>query len=126
MRLLLDTVAMIWWIRDDPHLGRDARAAIADPANDVFLSAASVWEVEIKRAKRRAELDVEVIEEMAGHGIAGLAVTVAHAVRAGRLPQHHADPFDRMLVAQAQLEGLALVTSDSAIGRYDVLVVPAR
>jgi PIN domain nuclease of toxin-antitoxin system len=125
VRLLFDTDAVVWWLADDPRLGRDARAAIADPATDVYVSAASIWEAEIKRAKRRAAFDVDLGPVLADEDILPLPITFTHAVRAGRLPLLHADPFDRMLVAQAQLEGLAIVTRDKNIARYDVLVVPA-
>jgi PIN domain nuclease of toxin-antitoxin system len=124
VRLLLDTSALLWWAQDDPRLGGDARAAIAEPANDVHVSAVSIWEVEIKRAlgrlRVRDDLAVRVAEELEA-----LPVTFAHAVRAGRLPRLHADPFDRMLVAQAQLESMALVTSDREVAQYDVPVLPA-
>jgi PIN domain nuclease of toxin-antitoxin system len=125
VRLLFDTNAVVWWLADDPRLGRDARAAVADPANDVYVSAASIWEAEIKRAKRRAGFDVDLGPVLAEEHVVPLPITIAHAVRAGRLPLLHGDPFDRMLVAQAQLEGLAIVTNDRAIAGYDVLVVPA-
>jgi PIN domain nuclease of toxin-antitoxin system len=125
VRLLFDTNAVVWWLADDPRLGRDARAAVADPANDVYVSAASIWEAEIKRAMRRAGFDVDLGPVLAEEHVVPLPITIAHAVRAGRLPLLHGDPFDRMLVAQAQLEGLAIVTNDRAIAGYDVLVVPA-
>jgi PIN domain nuclease of toxin-antitoxin system len=125
LRLLLDTNVLIW--AEDDRLGVDAVAAI-EHADDVYVSAASIWEIEVKRAtgKLRAPDDPSSLVDDAGFD--RLPITFEHAVDAGRLPLHHRDPFDRMLVAQARLEGLTLATSDESIARYGVplLVVTAR
>ena len=120
MRLLLDTHAFLWWVSDWDRIAESAREAIADPNNEVFVSAVSGWEIGIKKAKGRLvapdNLAVVVEEKRFEH----LPLTFAHAERAAALPPYHRDPFDRMLIAQAQSEGLVLVTRDSRIPHYDV------
>ena len=124
MRLLLDTNAFIWWVGDDPRLGPSARSIIADSENDVFVSAASAWEISIKRAKGKLGFgDVETALE--AHAFEPLAIELEHGVAAGDLPPHHRDPFDRVLIAQARRESLAIVTADDAFALYDVDIVPA-
>ncbi|MHB1242911.1 MAG: type II toxin-antitoxin system VapC family toxin [Gaiellaceae bacterium] len=124
MRLLLDTNAFIWWVGDDARLGPSARSIIAEPDNDVFVSAASAWEIAIKRAKGKLGFgDVET--ELERHSFETLAIEVAHGITAGGLPPHHRDPFDRVLIAQARHESLAIVTADDAFALYDVEIVPA-
>lgn len=98
---------------------------IEDPRSEVLLSAASAWEIAIKRATGRLEAPGDIAAALAASGIEPLPVTVAHAERAGSLPRIHGDPFDRMLVAQAQIEGLTIVTRDTEIPRYDVSVLVA-
>lgn len=118
MRLLLDTHALLWWQTDDPRLSARARAAIADEANEVFVSAASAWEIATK--SRIGKLDgipqaVARFDELVrADGFRHLPVDHRHAFRAGGYPQEHRDPFDRMLAAQSELESLALVTLDPA------------
>ncbi|MBV8084220.1 MAG: type II toxin-antitoxin system VapC family toxin [Chloroflexi bacterium] len=121
MRLLLDTHVLLWWLSDTLPVASLAR--IADPATDVSVSAASVWEIAIKQSagKLRAPADLE--EQIAASGFTSLSIALPHALRAGSLPRHHADPFDRMLVAQAQLEDLALMTADKRLSAYDVRVL---
>ena len=125
MRLLLDTHAFVWWITDVSRLTRTARSAIADPGNDVFVSAITGWEVAVKRAKGTMtapdNLSAMVEEKRFTH----LPLTFHHAEQAGKLPMHHRDPFDRLLIAQAQAEGLILVTRDHRIPRYDVATMAA-
>lgn len=124
-RLLLDTQAVLLTFADDPRLAPSARSAIADPANDVFFSAVSIWEIAIKRAlgKLRAPVGIAALAEESG--FQELVVTSFHAEQAGSLPMHHRDPFDRMLVAQAQAEGLSIVTSDRRIPLYGVRTLSA-
>ncbi|HEX6388227.1 MAG TPA: type II toxin-antitoxin system VapC family toxin [Solirubrobacteraceae bacterium] len=118
MRFLLDTHAFLWLIAGDERLPATARASI-DDADAVFLSAASVWEAEIKRAA--GKLDVPPLEQAAARAVVPvLAITAAHATVAAHLPLHHRDPFDRMLVAQAQVERLVLVSKDDVLRRYGV------
>ena len=119
MRLLLDTHALLWWLADDPHLAPEAADAIAD-AELVAVSAASAWEISIKQALGTLDGPVDLLAELATNGFTQLPVTVAHAAAAGALPPHHADPFDRMLVAQSRLEGLTLVTRDDRLGEYGI------
>lgn len=119
MSLLLDTHALLWWLADI-ELRSDARQAIADPDNLVVVSAVSVWEISIKRSLGKLDAPHDVVAAIDASGFEPLPVTGAHAERAGSLPQHHRDPFDRMLVAQAQHEGLSIVTRDEAFGDYEV------
>jgi PIN domain nuclease of toxin-antitoxin system len=121
---LLDTHVLIWWARREP-LRRDARDAIADPSSRIAVSAASIWEAEIKAAAGQLGLGRNLAREAEARGFEQLAITSAHAVQAARLPRHHDDPFDRMLVAQAQLEGLTLVTRDPVFDNYAVAVLAA-
>lgn len=125
MRLLLDTHVVLWWLSDDARLGAEARAAIADAETDVAVSAASAWEIAIK--KRRGELEApdDLAAQLERHGFEALAITVAHALRSGELEPLHDDPFDRLLVAQGQIEGLTIVTGDRLIERYGVPVLRA-
>ena len=129
MRVLLDTQVWLWWLEDSPRLGRKARKVMADPANELYLSAASSWEIAIKCALGKLSLpepaDRFVPSRLTRDGILGLAIDHVHALRAGSLPLHHADPFDRMLVAQAQVESLTLITADGKIAKYDVKVIDA-
>ena len=124
MQLLLDTHAFLWWLDADRALGPAARAAIEDDDNLVMVSAATGLEIAIKRALGKLDApDVELAA--AGEGFGELPITIAHAVASAELPAHHRDPFDRLLVAQARLESLTLVTADTAIGRYDVATLDA-
>ncbi len=120
MNLLLDSHAFLWWIDGGEALAPAAFEAIIDPDAVVVVSAASVWELAIKRATGKLTAAGVFEEEIAVHGFRPLSITAEHAERAGALPRHHGDPFDRMLVAQAQVEGLVLVTRDPALAAYDV------
>ena len=124
MRLLLDTQAFLWWVGDDPRLGPSARSLISDPGNDVFVSSATAWEISIKHAKGKLPyVDTPAVIEKSE--FEPLAIDVEHAVTAGALPPHHRDPFDRVLIAQAQHEALVVVTADSAFAAYGVGVTRA-
>lgn len=125
MILLLDAHTMLWWLADDPALDVSASRSIADPANAVLVSAATVWEVEVKRAAGRLEAPDGLVDEIERAGMSTLPVTAADAVRAARLPMHHADPFDRMLVAQAQRLDAIIVSRDRALEAYDIELLPA-
>ncbi len=124
-RLLLDTHVFLWWLADAPQLGEPARAAIGDERNEVFVSAVSGWEIAIKRAagKLRAPDDLDALVE--DSGFSHLPITFFHGEQAGALPPHHRDPFDRMLIAQAQAEGLVIVTRDLFIPLYGVRTLAA-
>ena len=125
MNLLLDTHVLLWWLGDDPSLSPEARAAVASPGNLVYASAATAWEISIKRALGKLEAPDDLDAALAHCGFQALPITVSHATAAGQLPPHHSDPFDRMLVAQANLEHLTLVTRDPQIPRYGVKVLQA-
>jgi len=122
VRLLLDTHALLWWLLDSPRLPETWRVALASPASEVHVSAASIWEIAIKRSLGKLELpleeDIATLPERCG--FEALPCTAAHAARTEALPAHHRDPFDRMLVAQSLCEQLALVSLDPEIQRYDV------
>jgi len=124
VRLLLDTHAFLWWINDDPALSRRARAAMGDPANECLLSMASAWEMAIKISLGKLELEGSLErflpEQIATNGFAMLPIDLRHVSRVTRLPFHHRDPFDRLLVAQALVEGLAVVTADATFVKYGV------
>lgn len=125
MRLLLDSKVLILFIGHSSRLGRGALSAIAAGDNDVFVSAASLWEIEIKRASGKLRIDGDVEEKAFEAAMRPLDITFTHARVAGRLPRIHGDPFDRMLIAQAQTEGLSIVTSDRIFARYAVSVLPS-
>ena len=125
MRLLLDTHTLLWWLADDSRLCRAAARAIEDGANAVLVSAASIWEIEIKRAKGALTAPGDILEQVAAAGFDLMPITAVHAREAGRLPRRHEDPFDRMLVAQAAAENATLITSDEAIPGYGVAVLRA-
>jgi len=113
----------------DKRLADDARQTIEDGRNIVFVSAATIWEIEIKRALRKLETyegAVDTIQLVDGSGFERLAISYEHAREAGQLPLLHGDPFDRMLIAQARLEGLTLATTDERIKRYDVSVLDVK
>ena len=124
MRLLLDTHTLLWWLADDPGLDRDAAEAISGAAL-VAVSAASAWEIAIKQALGKLTGPEDLAAELRVNEMTALPITVAHATAAGALPQLHADPFDRMLVAQARAEDLTLVTRDPQLSRYGVPVLHA-
>lgn len=118
MRLLLDTREFLWWCGDDARLGEEERAAIRDGDNEVFLSAASVWEMAIKQGLGRLQVPEPPSRATARMGVAPLPVAFEHAEATASLPSLHRDPFDRLLVAQARVEGLTLVTRDPLIRSY--------
>ncbi|MFN8202538.1 MAG: type II toxin-antitoxin system VapC family toxin [Solirubrobacteraceae bacterium] len=123
MKLLLDTHVVLWWTHDSRRLSQTARELVGDPRHDVLLSAVVAWEIAIKRALGTLKVRPGLVAELlADGGAAELAVSVAHATEVERLPMHHRDPFDRMLVAQARVEGAVLVSSDEALRKYDVPV----
>ena len=119
MRLLLDTHVLLWWLADDRKLAKPAREIIANPDNDVHVSSASVWEAAIKAALGRLEIELDDLEDaIVRNGFRQLPFGFRHALTAGRLPSVHRDPFDRMLVAQASVEELRVVSHDRVFERY--------
>lgn len=124
MRLLLDTHVVLWWLTDDPTLPDDIKTRL-DHDPDVYLSSATVWEVAIKQSAGKLLEPSDLPERIRDSGFTELAINSEHAIAAGRLPLIHRDPFDRMLVAQAQCEGLTLVTRDPQCQKYKVAILPA-
>ncbi|MFD3654008.1 type II toxin-antitoxin system VapC family toxin [Streptomyces sp. NPDC058620] len=122
MRLLLDTRVILWWLDDSPELSPEVKGLL-DTEPGVYVSAVSPWEITIKQFLGTFEGPGDLAEQVRDVPFAGVPVTAAHGVRAGWLPMLHTDPFDRMLVAQAQAEGLVLVTRNTWIPQYDVDVL---
>lgn len=123
MKLLLDTQVVLWWTHDSRRLSEAARELVADPRHDVVLSAVVAWEIAIKRALGKLKVRPALVAELlVAGGATELAVSVAHGTEVERLPMHHRDPFDRLLVAQARVEGAVIISSDEALRAYDVPV----
>lgn len=124
MRLLLDTHAFLWWLDGDRRLSPKSRRAITDESNTILVSAASAWEITTKARLGKLPGAREVAADVAGcvasQGFASLDITLLHAQRAGNLAGDDRDPFDRMLIAQSQLEDVAIVTDDDVFDDYDV------
>ena len=124
MRLLLDAHILLWWLSLSPRLPKSVRGAIGECAV-AYVSAATAWEIAIKVAARKLEFRGDLEEQLALNNFQALPITVMHALSAAKLPRHHADPFDRMLIAQASLESLTLVTADPHLGIYGVPILRA-
>lgn len=119
MRLLLDTHILLWWVTGDRRLSKAIAHALETPDNDVAVSAASLWEIAIKRALGRIDVDLdELISAIAADGFSELPVRFAHTLEIQSLPRHHEDPFDRLLIAQSLVEGRRLVTTDQLVLAY--------
>lgn len=125
MKLLLDTNAFLWTTLLKKRLSTAATDAIEDPENEIFVSVASIWEAEIKRAKGKLPIPDGIGDALFAQQFRSLQVTLDHVLAVESFPQHHRDPFDRILVAQAQLEGMTLVTSDREMRNYPIAVLPA-
>ncbi|MEX2284209.1 MAG: type II toxin-antitoxin system VapC family toxin [Gemmatimonadota bacterium] len=123
--LLLDTEVLIWWDTNDPRLGGNARAAIQN-AREVFVSAASAWEIVIKAALGKLQTTRSAADAVAEGGFRELPIAFDHAEAVSALPLHHSDPFDRLIIAAAAVEGCAVVTSDEKFRLYEVRLVDAR
>lgn len=123
MKLLLDTHAVLWWLADDDRLGAAAATQLDGGGHQVLLSAAVVWEVAIKRALGKLDAPDDLAGTLLRAGAVALPIGLDHAARAGDLPWHHRDPFDRLLIAQAELEGAMLVSGDAAMRAYGVAVL---
>lgn len=127
MKLLVDTCTFLWIVSESPKLSKAAAAAFLDRNNERYLSAASAWEIGIKYAAGRLPLperpDIFIPKVREASGIATLEIDEESALRAGRLPGYHADPFDRMLVAQSIVHGMTILTPDAQIERYSVRVM---
>ena len=127
MRALIDTRVFLWWLSADPKLSRRARDFIRDPESDICLSVVSVWEIMLKERAGRSPIlgDVSTVVEsqLRLNEISTIELSLLHLMKFSRLPMHHRDPFDQLLVAQAQVEGLPIVTGDAQIKRYEVEVI---
>jgi PIN domain nuclease of toxin-antitoxin system len=129
MRLLVDTQCWLWMAAAPERLSPQARALVESARNDVLVSAASAWEIAIKHALGKLRLPEPparyVPSRLVALGATPLPVSIEHALAVSPLPAHHRDPFDRLLVAQAQIEDVPIVTADPVMARYDVAVIPA-
>ncbi len=127
MRYLLDTHTFLWAANGDPQLSARARAIVSDPLSELFLSAASAYEIAVKVAHGGLELPDEpglyLLTRMAVFGVRSMPVAAEHAIAAAALPRIHADPWDRLLVAQSQIEDMPLLTRDPVISRYEVTTI---
>lgn len=122
---LLDTHAMLWWLDNPSQLTREARNAVSDGLNNVWLSSAAVWEMSIEKALGRLHLPSNLTDVLKQDRIDILPIQLSHALAVADLPTHHHDPFDRMQIVQAQIEELVLITRDVQMQRYDVKVLEA-
>ena len=118
MKFLLDTHILLWWLADDPCLPETARSIIADESSVLFVSAATAWEIAIQKAAGKLEAPDDLAFALKANRFEALPITIRHAHTAGRLPRHHDDPFDRMLVAQAHVECMRLLTHDRRLTLY--------
>jgi PIN domain nuclease of toxin-antitoxin system len=125
VRLLLDTHTLLWWIDDPALLAEEARLAIANARNSVYLSPISILEIAIKQATGKLQAPATLLAMLEGCRFAELALSIAHAAEVRELPPIHKDPFDRTLIAQARVEGLTLLSRDALLGRYDVPLLAA-
>lgn len=125
MNLLLDTHVLIWALENNSTLSAPARNAIIEGKNLIFISSATVWEMSIKQAQGKLEIPDNLQEEISLHRFTQLGINFQHAQLAGRLPNIHKDPFDRILIAQAKIEKLTLVTRDKLVAQYDVAIIEA-
>ena len=127
MRSLIDTHALLWWLRNDPRLSPRANAVLTDPASDLLFSVAGAWEIAIKCALGQLQLSIDpatyVTTQLQINGIEPLVIELNHALAVYSLPLHHKDPFDRLLIAQAMVEHLPIITADPQIARYGVEII---
>ncbi len=122
MKLLLDTHILVWSLMDDPRLKGHYRRAL-EGAEEIHVSAVSIWEIGIKQALGKLQIDGDIMTMIRRTNCLPLVVTWDHGIAAGLLPRHHDDPFDRLLIAQARCEGLTLVSADRMVRRYDVPLI---
>jgi len=126
MKLLLDTHVLLWWLSDNATLTEKARGWIGDPENTIFVSAVSLWEIWLKQSLGKLRLPPDFEEKLAAESFENLPLTAAHAREVAFLPWHHRDPFDRMLIAQAKVAALRLLTADEAVAAYGEVVLRAH
>lgn len=124
-RFLVDTNIFIWWMEKSNRLGKNIFTLVNDPQNLIFLSVASILEIVIKRAKKKLKIPKDIDTGLRESGFRTLPIEFAHALEFEKLPSYHKDPFDRLLISQARVENLTLITSDEKIWRYDLPVLKA-
>ena len=120
MQYLLDTHALIWWLANDPSLDPNAKVEIASPNNLIFVSAASTWEISIKKAIGKLDSPEDIMKQIAKNKFKSLPINIEETLTIETLPPHHQDPFDRILIAQAQVFDLTIVTRDRKFSLYDI------
>ena len=120
MKLLLDTHALLWWLDDPALLSQEAKQRISEGKNEVYVSAAVIWEMVFKKALGKLNFPDKIGEVLLANNFNPLPITMAHVLALQTLPEHHKDPFDRMLVAQAAHEGLTVVTRDEMVRSYSI------
>lgn len=118
MKYLLDTHVFLWWLQDDPLLALEAREVIADPRSIICVSAASFWEIAIKKKLGKIKFQRNLLKELEKNSFQSLGITPEHALETEKLPSRHRDPFDRILIAQSRLEKMTLITADSQMTHY--------
>ena len=127
MRYLLDTHAFLWFVLDDKRISTEAKSIIADSKNTIYFSAASAWEMAIKtklaRLKIVGDFEPFIIEQLSTNSFVPLSITISHSLYTERLPQVHKDPFDRILIAQSNLEDLPIISKDKEIRKYEVTTI---
>ena len=126
MKLLLDTHILLWWLDANPLLSREAIALIREPENTIFVSAVTIWEIRLKQSLGKLDLPPNFLDRLASEGFENLPLTAAQTTAVAQLAWIHRDPFDRMLIAQAQAENLVLLTADEALAGYGAAVRVAR
>jgi len=126
LKILLDTHMVLWWLANSPSLSDQARALISDPANTLFISAVSLWEIWLKQSLGKLRLPPDFEAKLSAESFENLPLTGPHTRQVALLPWHHRDPFDRMLVAQAQTDNLIFLTADDIVTRYGDFVRLAR
>ena len=120
MGFLLDTHVLLWWLGNDPKLSADVREIIRNPVNDSFVSAATIWEIAIKTSLGKLKQPDDLLAVLRDNRFQVLDISAEHCLNVGSLPWHHKDPFDRMLISQALVEGLTIITVDQKFKFYDV------
>ena len=125
-RYLLDTQAFLWFLAGSPELGKQSRSVISDPSNPIYVSAASIWEATIKKSSGKLVSPDDLDSYITIMGAIELPISAYHGKQAALLPSHHKDPFDRVIIAQAQAEGLIIITSDKTFPKYNVRIINAR
>lgn len=125
MTFLLDTHVLLWWLSDDPSLSAKVRELVSDETNLIFVSAASAWEIVIKKSLGKLVAPDDLEEAFKRNDFKELPMTLQHVLMIGQIPNHHKDPFDRMLIAQAKCEGLTLITADEKLTLYNIPLIRA-